>query len=370
MATKLRSLRLNRCDLVDQPANPLAHVVLYKRATATVAAKSVMPSSTRSELPDSAFAAVWTDGDGNKQRKLPYKHADGSVDMAHLRNALSRISQTDMPSSVRAAAQHKLNAAKEKYMKKSIWKRLAELFKEAEAGALADWANEEEQEHGIKSFHGRLIKALEGFGTDEFPPEHPISALKTLCKEMGDYISASAAPPAQGEPAPPAAPSGEGLVKSAEEVAKAAADEAVVKAVADISKKLAETEAVLKAERDASALAAEVALLKSIKLVSVNPDADAPIFKSLKETNIAAYDRVMELIKGADAVAAASDLIKEVGSPLSGDKQSGNTAWAQIEAEADALRKSDTKVTKAQAIDIVMKKRPDLVKAHYEEQGA
>lgn len=31
MATKLRRLRLNRCDLVDRPANPEAHVVLYKR---------------------------------------------------------------------------------------------------------------------------------------------------------------------------------------------------------------------------------------------------------------------------------------------------------------------------------------------------
>lgn len=32
MATKLRRLRLNRCDLVDRPANPSAQVVLYKRA--------------------------------------------------------------------------------------------------------------------------------------------------------------------------------------------------------------------------------------------------------------------------------------------------------------------------------------------------
>lgn len=32
MATKLRRLRLNRCDLVDRPANPHAQVVIFKRA--------------------------------------------------------------------------------------------------------------------------------------------------------------------------------------------------------------------------------------------------------------------------------------------------------------------------------------------------
>ena len=32
MATKLRNLRLERCDLVDRPANPLAQVVIFKRA--------------------------------------------------------------------------------------------------------------------------------------------------------------------------------------------------------------------------------------------------------------------------------------------------------------------------------------------------
>jgi starvation-inducible DNA-binding protein len=32
VATKLRRLRLNRCDLVDKPANPHAQVVIFKRA--------------------------------------------------------------------------------------------------------------------------------------------------------------------------------------------------------------------------------------------------------------------------------------------------------------------------------------------------
>ncbi len=70
--------------------------------------------SDRKNLPDSAFAIVFTDSNGNKIRKLPYKFADGSIDKNHLRNALARISQVkDVPASILAAAKRKLiNAAR------------------------------------------------------------------------------------------------------------------------------------------------------------------------------------------------------------------------------------------------------------------
>ena len=45
MPAILRSLRLNRCDLVDEPANPKARVVFYKRATdAPVVVQSTPPA--------------------------------------------------------------------------------------------------------------------------------------------------------------------------------------------------------------------------------------------------------------------------------------------------------------------------------------
>jgi chromosome segregation ATPase len=50
-------------------------------------------------FPDSCFAYVPDSAkgsDGKKSdRKLPYKNADGSVDLAHVRNALARLNQTD-----------------------------------------------------------------------------------------------------------------------------------------------------------------------------------------------------------------------------------------------------------------------------------
>lgn len=301
MATyKLINLRFNQAaNLVDVPANPKAHVVLFKRAEPAVTEEIVKEEN---------------------------------------------------------------NMVLREYVKK-----FTDLFKEA--GALTDWAAQEEREHQISaSFNDRLGKALES---------GDLEAIKNLHKEMSSLIAAacgtmkSLETPALETPAalvppvsdtrrygdPDPSPTPEDVEKAAKLIA--------------LEKKLVETEEVLKSEREATALAAEVAILKSIKLVSVNPEADAPIFKSLKETNEVAYNRVMELIKGADAIVATSTaLTTDVGSPLPGDKQSGNTAWAQIEAEADTLRKEDPKITKAKAIDIVMKKRPDLVTAHNAEMGA
>jgi len=44
-------------------------------------------------LPDSAFAVVETTSDGKKLRHLPHHDRSGRVDVPHLRNAMSRLSQ-------------------------------------------------------------------------------------------------------------------------------------------------------------------------------------------------------------------------------------------------------------------------------------
>ncbi|KKL96557.1 hypothetical protein LCGC14_1843270, partial [marine sediment metagenome] len=79
------------------------------------------PLSARqiNRLPDSAFAVILPGGEKDEGgrtkprslRKLPFKRADGSVDKPRLRNALARLSQTDLTSSQRASAKRKLDAA-------------------------------------------------------------------------------------------------------------------------------------------------------------------------------------------------------------------------------------------------------------------
>lgn len=62
-------------------------------AALTSGSKAEWDSAYITKLPDSAFALVYTDDGGTKQRKLPHHNAGGSLDMPHLRNALSRAPQ-------------------------------------------------------------------------------------------------------------------------------------------------------------------------------------------------------------------------------------------------------------------------------------
>ena len=71
------------------------------------------------DLPDSAFAVVEPGGEKDAEgkttprskRHLPYRNKNGEVDLPHLRNALSRLPQTDLSSELKAKAERVLKAA-------------------------------------------------------------------------------------------------------------------------------------------------------------------------------------------------------------------------------------------------------------------
>lgn len=74
--------------------------------------KGTLTTAQRNALPDSAFAAVWTDAKGNKQRVCPIHDAD------HVRAALGGhgISATQgIPPDVKAKAKAKIAAAARKF---------------------------------------------------------------------------------------------------------------------------------------------------------------------------------------------------------------------------------------------------------------
>jgi HK97 family phage major capsid protein len=70
------------------------------------------------DLPDSAFAVILPGGEKDDEgkttprslRKLPHHNAAGDLDMPHLRNAMSREPQADMPEGMHARAQSHLEA--------------------------------------------------------------------------------------------------------------------------------------------------------------------------------------------------------------------------------------------------------------------
>jgi HK97 family phage prohead protease len=86
--------------------------------------KAVWTGAYINSLPDSSFLYIEPGGDKDSEgkttprslRHFPVKDADGNVDMPHLRNALSRIPQSNLPQSVKdeatARAQRMLNANK------------------------------------------------------------------------------------------------------------------------------------------------------------------------------------------------------------------------------------------------------------------
>lgn len=75
------------------------------------------------DLPDSCFAYIepggTKDGEGKTAprslRHLPYKDKDGKVDLPHLRNALARLPQTNLPEAAKAEALKVLEAAAREY---------------------------------------------------------------------------------------------------------------------------------------------------------------------------------------------------------------------------------------------------------------
>jgi len=117
----------------EVPASEAVTVPLTPEQAAAVAATPSQPGevdkatwSTKfvNDLPDSSFLYIESGGKkdaGGKTtprslRHFPVKDADGKVDLPHVKNALSRIPQSDLPDSVKkkctAAAQKLLDAAK------------------------------------------------------------------------------------------------------------------------------------------------------------------------------------------------------------------------------------------------------------------
>lgn len=79
-------------------------------------------------LPDSAFLYIGPGGEKDSDgktvpralRKFPVRNAEGAIDLPHLRNAMSRIPQADMPEAARAACERRGRALMDEYSKKAL----------------------------------------------------------------------------------------------------------------------------------------------------------------------------------------------------------------------------------------------------------
>lgn len=245
MAARLVNLRLNRCDLVDEPANPKARVVLFKRASAPAIgdghvdrpdwyAKDAQYAMLRASVPfgkpypNEHAARIKPPGQFDRFARTNDKfgagisaifgiHRDGGSELQAIRFDRSKFTPAaarawlrdhDYSAALVPATDEGKRAMTKKQKPSILSKFLHRLFKEAEAeaeaGPLTEWAEQEEaeEEHAepgmtkealaaMKAFHGKLGEAISAYGDGAgLPADHPVHALKALHKEMGDALVA------------------------------------------------------------------------------------------------------------------------------------------------------------------------------------
>lgn len=334
----LRNLRIKRVALVDKGANfdkqtgDGAHIMLFKAAASksdSMAAvhvdstdwetdyeKANLTGEQRNNLPDSAFAAVWTDSKG-KHRKLPIH------DAGHLAAARGRIDQADLPADVKAEARRRIAAAGDKGSKnKEKSMKLKDILKSA-IGLMSE-SDESKRKEGL----GQLAKAADDLPDDDSD---------TKVHKADDPMCKCAMCMAKR------APESEITKRMREDFEKRASD---------LEKRNTELAAQLGAEIEKREDDEMRTILKSFKRVSVNFDTDVAIFRKMKKADPAMYERTMAIMKANEAQLADSMAFASTGSGMRGTA-SGN-AYAELEAKADALMsKSANGLTKEQAMEKV-----------------
>lgn len=347
----LRNLRIKRVALVEAGANfdkrtgDGAHIMMYKASpdVASVHVDSLMgadepdsdyekanlDAAARHGLPDSSFAAVWTDASGKKQRKLPIH------DAGHLAAARGRIDQADIPANVKAEARRKIDAAtktKEKSVKKSLFKQFLGLLTETDVTKRAAGVVE-------------LEKAFPDDNDEDDKPVH--KADDSTCK-CADCMSKS-------------------VNKSAEVVSMQKSIDALTAQNVELAKAANSAVALVKAERETRLNTEMHTMLKSFKATPFKlegADSDIAKFRKMQEADPEGFARTMEILKASDAQMAASAAFHNVGSGMSGESAS---AWDQIVAKADTLiEKSTSGLTQEQAIEKILldPRNSKLVKAY------
>ena len=371
----LRNLKIKRVSLVDSGANldaftgDGAHIMLFKRDTGKSGPslgsvhvdspawdvddqdeyeKADLSGEARRRLPDSAFAAVWTDAEGKKHRKLPIH------DAGHLAAARGRVDGANIPTDVKAKAKAKIEAAtararsetkKENSVKNTIVKQILGLFSESDEGKR-------------KEAVAQLSKAIEK--DDMAMASHDPDNADCKCAECMAKLDKEKLDK-------------EGLEMKAEvgkklvAIEKANAD--LVKSNADLVTSNATLAASIEVEKNLRLDRDMVDILKSFKATPFKlegADSDVAKFRKMKADSPDTFARVMEVLKAAAAQAAAGLLFaRDLGSGRTGT----GSAWDQLEAKADALIEKDTKgITREQALEKIMLQNPKLVQQYREEQ--
>lgn len=100
---------------------------------------------------------------------------------------------------------------------------------------------------------------------------------------------------------------------------------------------------------------------KRYTIIGKKPEELAPVLKSLKAAGGTAYADMIALLDSAKDMVEKSGVFGEIGKRGNAGN-SADDAWAQIEAAADEIAKSNVGMTRAQAIEKACDAHPELVR--------
>lgn len=179
--------------------------------------------------------------------------------------------------------------------------------------------------------------------------------------------AAAAAPPAPAEGVDTSDPVAVALADTSlpEPIRKAfEAQQADLKAARERAEK-ADNDA--KVERDMRIDASFVAKAAELDHLPTEADTLGPVLRAAADAlTTEQFDELERVLRAANEQLESSALFAELGS--GGPSATSTSAFAEIEREAETIRKADTSLTKEQAIDKASQMRPDLVAKHRAEQ--
>lgn len=392
MSTWLETINMLELSAVKRPANRKRKLMQKKEwSTAYV-----------NDLPDSAFLYIAPGGEKDSEGKtsprslryFPVRDADGKIDSAHVRNALSRIPQAKVPSGVKEAAAAKarrlleqINKSEENDMpplwipekeldefitKASLTKEQKAAIKEA-AGALNKAGAGDMDDEGFGKLKATIAKLL-GYGKTEKSVDDAVAEVKKTAEEAKSkviVIAKSAIDKLSGEK-----PLINDVLTSLAELAEVkpvlkleglppevqAQIEAMRKSAEDDRAKMLELQKSID-EQKAKVAVGEFITKAEKELPDVPLASDDlgrlmhAVSKSENKDTIATLDK---LLKSVQEIASKSELFRDVGvgGPITKD-EAGVVARVTAMAQ-EMITKSEKPLSVAQAETLVFEQHPEL----------
>jgi vacuolar-type H+-ATPase subunit H len=229
-------LELTVCEMPACPDCRINNNTQVCMLSETVVEEAVWDTAYVNNLPDSAFAYVES-GDKDESgrtvprtnRHLPYRNMDGTVDLAHLRNALARLPQTQISDEAKAQARRVLEKAAEGAdvkvsESKDEVKEESKMENQTVVAEPAKGVSLEELSVKIDSLSGSIAKLVAAL---EKPKTDSVSLNETVAKLSAKVEELSQEPVRKSEPSAPVVaqelsiPTGREFFKQAAKLLKA-----------------------------------------------------------------------------------------------------------------------------------------------------